>query len=394
MLNSENIRNIILQGDALEKLKTIPDESVNCILSSPAYYCLRDYQTATWDGGDLNCDHNPQRPDGGQRHNRSLPPGRGGMYKSVCAKCGAIRVDKQLGIESTPMEYIDRLVEIFREAKRVLRDDGCFFLNLGDSYNGSGGAGGDYNKGGFREGQPKFKGANMNGLAPKNLLMIPARVAIALQDDGWILRNDIIWEKGNPLPESVKDRFTKSHEHVFFFVKSRTNYFDADAVAEPSVTYDVTYDHDKREPAIVRNRLFNYDSKINKMRNISGNMSGNGVGRTTEGLCLKTKEEKTRPMRNKRDVWNINTTPYRGAHYAPMPEELATICILAGCPEEGLVLDPFFGAGTTGVAAKKNRRDYLGIELNPDYIELATKRIKNVAYQTNFVNDFKEDTHD
>jgi len=305
--------------------KNIPlaDCSVNCVVTSPPYYGLRDYGTAKWEGGDPNCEHNPQESRGGWRADRTLPLGRGGVYREVCAKCGAVRIDSQIGLEQTPAEYVNDIVQVFREVWRILRDDGTVWLNLGDSYNGSGGAGGDYIEGGLKEGQPKYPGRHINNLKLKDLIGIPWMVAFALRDDGWYLRQDIIWHKPNSMPESVKDRCTKAHEYVFLLSKSPHYYYDYKAIAEPQKDISIRRAYSKN----------NIDKR--KDANI-GNLGYSISGKAQDATYQKLREEIENgniPTRNRRSVWTIPTSPYKGAHFATYPPELIKPCILAGCPE-------------------------------------------------------------
>lgn len=298
--------NEILQGDALEVLKTLGDESVDCVITSPPYWGLRDYG-----------------------------------------------VDGQLGLEKTPEEYVAKLVEIFRETRRILKKKGVFWLNLGDSYSGSGkgpagNLGAIHNE---RHLEHKTGGIIPDGTKPKDLVGIPWMVAFALRKDGWYLRQDIIWAKPNPMPESVTDRCTKSHEYIFLLSKNAKYYFDNEAIKEPATSTD-TSERDRD------------NSKLN-----------NTPGRTKMG-GLKTNGYETR---NKRSVWTTSTKPFKEAHFATFPEALIEPMVLAGCPKGGVCLDPFMGAGTTAVVAKKLGRNYLGIELNPAYIEIAQKRIDGVS---------------
>ena len=293
----------ILHGDSVEMLKTIPDGTVDCCVTSPPYYGLRDY-------------------------------GKEG----------------QIGLEESPGEYIEKLVRVFREVKRVLRDDGTLWLNIGDSYSGSGkGPSGKIS----RDCQNMYKigkGGNIpKGTKPKDLIGIPWMLAFALRDDGWYLRQDIIWHKPNPMPESVRDRCTKSHEYIFLFSKKPKYYFDSDAIRENAKPDNSVRDRDH--------------TKLN-----------NTPGRTRMG-GLKTNHY---TKRNKRDVWKVATRPYKEAHFATFPEQLIEPCILAGSRPDGIVLDPFFGSGTTGVVAEKYGRRYIGVELNEEYIELAKKRLNGV----------------
>ena len=348
----------IICGNCLDILPTLPAESVQCVVTSPPYWGLRDYGTAEWVGGDAECDHNPQKPDGGARADRALPLGRGGMYRDVCGKCGATRVDSQLGLENTPEEYVAALVNVFREVRRVLRDDGVVFLNLGDSYAGSNCGSNDHRDNGasLSKNDAKYQGQKPSlpiGFKPKGLMGIPWCVAFALQAGGWYLRQDIIWAKPNPMPESVTDRCTKSHEYLFLLTKNAQYYYDADAIKEPA---NVATQRSKSVKAT------------------------QAVGNTSAGDRRINYEKKRHvvTVRNKRDVWFIATKPFKGAHFATFPPALVEPCILAGSKPGDVVLDPFSGAGTVGVVAKQYGRNYIGIELNPEYNEIARARIDSV----------------
>lgn len=287
----------ILAGDWVEQLRTLEDGSVHCCVTSPPYWGLRDYGVAG-----------------------------------------------QLGLEKTPEEYVAKLVEGFREVRRVLRDDGSIWVNLGDSYT-SGGRG---EQSRIRSWRPEMPFA----LKPKDLVGIPWRVAFALQADGWYLRSDIIWHKPNPMPESVTDRPTKSHEYIFLLSKRQSYYYDAEAIKEPSLNGGkVVSLGDKSFSAGQANG-----------RNVEP--SGNGLSDTYTVLN----------DRNKRTVWTVATSPYKEAHFATFPPDLIEPCILAGCLVGGTVLDPFFGSGTTGRVALELGRNCIGIELNPDYVKLAEQR--------------------
>ncbi len=308
MLELNKIYNI----DCLEGLKQLPDNSINCCVTSPPYWGLRDYG-----------------------------------------------VEGQLGLESTPEEYVAKMVEVFREVKRVLRDDGTLWLNLGDCYNGSGGAGGDYSKGGLKEGQPKYPGRKVATLKPKDLVGIPWMVAFALRADGWYLRQDIIWHKPNPMPESVKDRCTKAHEYIFLLAKSAQYYYDNEAIKE-----DAKPESEKRYKSTF------YTGK----KEISG-QGRPGNASNTPGY------KKWTGKRNKRSVWTVTTKPFKEAHFATFPPDLIKPCILAGCPKDGIVLDPFMGSGTTGMVAAMYQRNFIGFELNPEYCKMAKKRIEPYLMQ-------------
>lgn len=321
----------IICGDALEVLKTLHDESVNCIITSPPYFGLRDY----------------------------------GM-------------DGQIGLEETPEVFVDALVSVFREAKRVLRKDGTLWLNLGDTYAG-GGRGCDTPKQQSNRGTQNMpKSIIPSGLKSKDLMGIPWRVAFALQADGWYLRQDIIWHKPNPMPESVTDRCTKSHEYVFLLAKSPKYYFDNEAIKEPAIYGQNGVD--KRPAGIVRDREYGYDSKqaVIQKRDPRAGLGRIAYGGKRNGEDGNGQESfvSISEKRNKRSVWTVNTHPYSEAHFATFPEKLIEPMVLAGCPVGGTILDPFMGAGTTGVVAKKNGRNYLGVELNPAYIEIAQRRIE------------------
>jgi DNA modification methylase len=314
----------LIAGDCLDELKKLDDSSIQCCVTSPPYWGLRDYN-----------------------------------------------VNGQLGLEETPELYVKKMVNVFREVKRVLRNDGTLWLNLGDSYIG-GGRGGQYCKegtlnysaynAGTRYGPPTGK---IKGLKPKDLVGIPWRVAFALQADGWYLRSDIIWSKPNPMPESVTDRPTKAHEYIFLLTKASKYYYDIDAIREEHATQD---------------ELFTRKELNNKGDN----------GGVHSHLGRNRKEYYHNKGRNKRSVWEVTTKPYTEAHFATFPEDLIKPCILAGSKEGDIILDPFSGAGTTGVVALKYKRDYIGIELNKEYLELSERRIKgtfNPSGQLNLIGD-------
>lgn len=237
--------NTVLQGDCLEVLKTLPDKSIDCCVTSPPYYGLRDYGTAKWVGGDPNCPHrrmskfSPRTITG--HHQEELIGNVGdAIYKTICPLCGAVREDKQIGLEETPEEYIEKLVDVFREVRRVLKDDGTLWLNIGDSYAGTGSKG-DYKDPKYaegRNGQVVSLTQSVAGCKNKDLIGIPWMLAFALRADGWYLRQDIIWQKPNPMPESVKDRCTKSHEYIFLLSKQPKYYFDYEAIQEDAVCKD------------------------------------------------------------------------------------------------------------------------------------------------------------
>jgi DNA modification methylase len=293
------------------------------------------------------------------------------------------------------------LVQVFREVRRVLRDDGTVWLNLGDSYAGSWGNYGGQNRGngeqreitnGSQMHQKAYDGKEqwrpptsnkMDGLKPKDLIGIPWRVAFALQADGWWLRSDIIWHKPNPMPESVTDRPTKAHEYLFLLAKSERYFYDAEAIKEPSVTDDMRRPYGSQGAWQMDGRPV--EQRPNGKPRTAGNKTHKYVAeyeqsdseehRTKAGL-LKVADVPWY-TRNKRSVWTIATKPYSEAHFATYPVELVQPCIMAGCPEGGVVLDPFNGAATTGVAAIGLGREYIGLELNPEYVQLSNRRLSN-----------------
>lgn len=348
----------ILVGDALAQLRTLPDESVQCCVTSPPYWGLRDYGVAG-----------------------------------------------QLGLEKTPDEYAARMVEVFREVRRVLRKDGTLWLNIGDSYVAAPkGPGGDdkstLTPSGARHQRVKTpttkqasnRGSDVDephrrafGLRPKNLVGIPWMLAFALRGDGWTLRQDIIWSKPNPMPESVRDRCTKSHEYVFLLAKSASYFYDADAIAEPFAGASLER---LRQDIASRKGSDRVPGKTNGPMKAVGLNAGRssyrpGSASNMNGGEHVAKSDAGLPVResgrNKRSVWSITTKGFTEAHFATMPPELAETCILAGAPYGGVVLDPFAGAGTTGLVADRHGRDAILIELNPIYAEIARARVHNEA---------------
>jgi DNA modification methylase len=330
-LEDKNMNYTLHQGDCIATLQTLPEKSINCCVTSPPYFGLRDYGH-----------------------------------------------DGQIGLEQTPEAYVNKMVEVFREVRRVLRDDGTLWLNLGDSYNNRSCARKSSHQTGLGfdsedlrktwkdlagEGRTRMSFTH-GGMKEKDLMGIPWRVAFALQADGWYLRQDIIWHKPNPMPESVKDRCTKAHEYIFLLSKSERYYFDSEAMKEPAVS---------EKPA---------GNKRHKYADAYANGTGE-EHRTKAGLlALQGVEWETR---NRRSVWTVATKPYKGAHFATYPPELIRPCILAGCPKGGTVLDPFGGSGTTAQVAIEEGRNAILCELNPEYIELAKRRIE--AAHKNYVEN-------
>ena len=337
MLSMNDIeKNTIINGNSLEVLKSLPDNSIDCCVTSPPYYALRDYG-----------------------------------------------VDGQIGLEETPEAYIAKLSDVFMEVYRVLKPEGTLWLNIGDSYN--------RNKVGNTEVVKNKKVSESNdfhkklwsGAKPKDLIGIPWMLAFALRSQGWYLRQDIIWHKGNPLPESVTDRCTKSHEYIFLLSKSQRYYFDHEAIQEEATGYD------GRKDTMMKGSK-KYDTQIMPNQSVQS-MAKNGHerwkfkskncqydGQRPNSMHLAREagmSDEVYPVRNKRDVWTVNTKPCKEAHFATYPFELIKPCILAGCPENGIVLDPFMGSGTTAIVARSLNRNYLGVELNPEYIKIAHKRL-------------------
>jgi site-specific DNA-methyltransferase (adenine-specific) len=323
-------------GDCVESMMKLADQSVNCCVTSPPYYALRDYG-----------------------------------------------VEGQIGLEETPEEFIQKLVAVFREVRRVLRDDGTLWINIGDSY-----ASGGRKTRAADEKLPQrgmdVRPADPEGVKQKDLLGIPWMLAFALRADGWYLRQDIVWNKSNPMPESVRDRCTKAHEYVFLLSKSPHYYFDHEAIKEPAVGggvvgtgvgWNTTSKTDPRDGRADRPRS----------RRDSFKREGSKREQTIPGQAYGThrpdREESAwdTTMRNRRSVWTLATRPFKGAHFATFPPELVEPCILAGCPIGGTVLDPFGGSGTTAGVAIVHGRDAVLCELNPDYAALVPARIENIA---------------
>lgn len=389
----------IIVSDALQGLKTLPDKCADMCVTSPPYYGLRDYGTGKWIGGNPSCDHKGGEMRMRTRANINKNCGTGSDIKNkdlktpygyVCRKCGAVREDLQIGLETTVDEYIERLVYVFREVRRVLNDDGTLWLNIGDCYAGSmkGGARYPENVKNYLQGtnrgligKPVVNAVTWSGCKNKDLVGIPWLLAFALRSDGWYLRQDIIWSKSNPMPESVRDRCTKSHEYIFLLSKSKRYYFDNEAIKEPCVNGDP---NPPRGSEGIKG-LFPY----NKGKRLKGNnktFRGGGVytsNRSFDNSAVVEREShgnKPNPFltRNKRSVWTVSLYPFYDAHFATFPPSLIRPCILAGSRPGGVVLDPFFGSGTTGLVAAEHGRGYIGIELNPLYAEMARKRLQYI----------------
>lgn len=374
-LHSHDCMNKIHQCDCIEGMRSLPDQSVNCCVTSPPYFGLRDY-------------------------------GHEG----------------QIGLEETPEQYVSKMVEVFREVKRVLKNDGTLWLNLGDSYAGSGKGKNDHREDKKMQGQNKGSLDPGNSFfttdlyKPKDLIGIPWMVAFALRADGWYLRQDIIWHKPNPMPESVTDRCTKSHEYIFLLSKSQKYYYDQDAIKIPFAESTIgRLDQDlinqagsDRVPgktngtmkAVSKGLTFGGKKARDGQENGGDPRNGHRTDANSQwGKVWQPKAYKHRGegdkkltghsgnydkdgnligdgMANKKSVWTVTTKPYSEAHFATYPPDLIVDCIKAGCPEGGIVLDPFMGAGTTAMVARKLNRQYVGFELNPEYIRIAHNRLQ------------------
>ena len=436
-----------IQGNCLESLKKLEDKSINCCVTSPPYWGLRDYGTGSWEGGDPDCPHKRVISDEQIKkistgHKSMLEQGESlgdNIFKDSCKMCGAKRVDNQLGLEESPDDFVENLVQVFREVRRVLRDDGTLWLNLGDTYSSHKDCnsteqtitkGTNYAKAHVLERSVSrdTKKLKLAGLKHKDLIGIPWRVALALQQDGWYLRQDIIWHKPNPMPESVQDRCTKSHEYIFLLTKKKHYYYDYISIKEKAI-----------------GERWGGNKPINMDNTKDTNNEFSGLTRPRNMIYAD---------RNKRSVWSVPTKSFKGAHFATFPIDLITPCVVAGCPEKicvecdtpyikepiygkmvhsveyweesllfldegsedfdeiqkvlskvgdeddsveaevitgyktvkgcecktddfkkGTVLDTFGGAGTTGLVARNNNRNAILLELNPEYIEIAKERI-------------------
>jgi DNA modification methylase len=489
-----NIRN----GNVIDELKKIPSESVDCVVSSPPYYSLRDYSgvamysnenvdkvkdiassdlqkhrdcvpypqkgryyltepvfnekekkwfislkydvSEIW-GGNPECEHE------WKEYSKKLHNGRGDAQNSalyskqnnipdaeishnVCSKCGAWK--GQLGSEPTYQMYGDHLMLVMKELKRVLKKTGTLFWNMGDTYSGSGGAGGDYNTGGIREGQPKYK-QGKSEIPSKSLMMIPERLAMAMIDDGWILRNTLCWFKKNAMPASVSDRFSNKWEYVFFFTKSQKYYFDLDSIRKPLAESSIKrisqenipnqFKSGKSSefaetnpvnniPKIMNNMHQKYQKEgayqgshsgyLNEDGSLRVNLNGANPGDVINTPTVRHKswasnpghkfshERKYDPDADGGDFLDIPTKPHSFAHFAVMPETLIEPLIKAGCPLDGVVLDPFAGSGTVGVVGKKQGKNAILIEISPEYVEIIKNRLEIEASGINMNVKFVE----
>lgn len=336
--------NVIHNQDCIAGMKQYPDSFFHCCVTSPPYWGLRDYG-----------------------------------------------VNGQFGLETTPELFIENMVQVFREVKRVLRDDGTLWLNMGDSYAHNGAAYGNEKSTltGRKHGEEMGKAKRFvkcgSSLKPKDLVGIPWMLAFALRDDGWYLRDCIIWHKPNPMPESVTDRTTKAHEYIFLLSKSNKYYYNAAAIATPYAdktytTFGCEVKGNGDGSGLVQSENWSNSITVRKPKEWGKKDKQRGHSRRHAGFNERwdnmTKEEQQLQGANKRSVWTIATRPFKEAHFATFPEELPHTCILAGCPPDGNVLDTFMGAGTTALVARKLQRNYVGFELNPEYVAIAERRLR------------------
>jgi len=404
--------NQVLCGDNREVMKALPGGSIDLVVTSPPYWGLRDYGEveSIW-GGELECEHEFLMEEIPQRGNRDIgfnerwgnSPGQKKQEKKnlieskrgFCANCGAWR--GQLGLEPHPQMFVDHLVEVSREIRRVIKPRGSYWLNLGDTYYGSHAGKIPQTKNpNVKIPEPPSSSTKGNWLQPKQLLGIPWRVATALQEDGWILRNCVIWYKPNHMPESVKDRLTKSYEFVFFFVKQRKYYFNLDRIRVPHAPSGI--DRAKYSLSDWKGSSGNsswVQTKDNPQRKI---LELNPLGKNPGDVLTKHEIATGRignfsyddPLHNKAynpkgknpgDYWEIPTYPFPGAHFAVFPPALIEPIIKAGCPKNGVVLDPFAGSGTALRVARKLGRRFIGIEINPEYAAMCERRVRADKYQ-------------
>ena len=357
----------IILGDCITGMRTLDDQCIHTVVTSPPYFGLRDYGTATWEGGDTSCDHvHSYNKQTGVLSNHDQT-GWKKLYQDICGKCGASRIDQQIGQEQSPEEYVERLVDVFREVKRILRNDGTLWINLGDSYAGNNSQASNNGRAGYGTPRERIVHRTGQGLKPKDLIGIPWRVAFALQSDGWYLRQDIIWHKPNPMPESVTDRCTKAHEYIFLLSKSERYFFNNDAIKENAVS--------GTDLGLLRTKTFSQPEKVMHHALTIKKRQESGIDSRTAGDG----------QRNKRSVWTVPTKPYAEAHFATYPTKLIEPCILAGCPVGGTVFDPFTGSGTTGFVSLSHNRNFIGTELNPEYIKIAEQRLSAIQHRMELI---------
>lgn len=327
-------------GDATTVLATLPDGSVDCVVTSPPYWGLRDYGTATWIGGNPRCQHTLGTTPHQRRSPKATYPAEAIKNgEKRCRRCGAVCQDLQYGHEPTPEKYVEQLRRALSEVWRILSPEGTVWLNLGDSYSSNSDGYVCARRGNPR--QPSYRPATV--VSHKSLVGMPWRVAFALQNDGWIIRNAIVWHKPNGMPESVQDRLSCRYEMLFLLVKQQHYFFNLDAIREP----------------------YTADRPLRRKTHYGGNKDN----------TIKMYWTPQAKGKNPGDVWSMSTRPLREAHCAPFPIDMPLRCIAAGCPEDGLVLDPFSGAGTTGLAARQLDRQFSGIDLRADYHDIFLNRL-------------------
>ena len=426
----------IINGNALDELKKLPSESVNCIITSPPYYGLRSYKGADtiWDGNP-KCEHEwsiniservdytgfernrsglnkmAEKIDGHERHATTdiLPIDKNSVY---CSKCGAWK--GQLGLEPTYQMYLDHLLMITAELKRVLKETGTLFWNMGDSYAGKMGKRQGWNDNkltytreeALENGTSFYLNADYGNIPNKSLMMLPERFAIGMIEQGWILRNKIIWYKRNGMPSSVKDRFSNKWEYIFFFVKSRKYFFDLDAVRKPLKESSIKRINQNVQLQFNMGKVHDFPDDNMNMKNIlihmkqkyeQNNPVGANPGNVIDTPAVRykswysnaghkyTHERKYDPNADGGDFLDIPTRPHTFAHFAVYPETLIEPLIKAGCPEGGTVLDPFAGSGTTGIVAERLGRNSILIEISSDYIAIIKERTKNIEVKNRLI---------
>jgi len=366
---------------AVEVLRELPDTSVHCVVTSPPYWGLRDYGTARWVDGNPRCPHTAAATGTARAHRERVG--------HRCQRCGARREDRQYGQESTPQDYVDRLRAVFGELRRVVVDTGTVWLNLGDSYAADPpGHTSDPMRASTLSGKtaaaPLRESVRAAGvkrarvLPRKNLLGMPWRVAFALQRDGWILRNAIVWNKPNAMPESVRDRLSTRYEMLFLLTKQQKYYFDLDAIREP-----LTRPEALGENIVVggnKGRHAGVDATARRRgSSVYGKYTVSAPFTKPPGAAMRpngTRHGASHPRgKNPGDVWSISTRPLREAHFAAYPVDIPLRGIAAGCPANGVVLDPFSGAATTGLAARQFGRTYIGIDLNAEFHDIGLRRL-------------------